>query len=230
MIKRGCIAILILFLIVILFLSSAQIDRTVTEKTQGLDPANPLNLPTDVGEVKNKSKEKWDYLSSEWQRILLKNERVAKFDSFMKKVDDKKIFYYLMGESYTLTLSFFILLLMWVFFGSRFGELVSSYFNFKEWERALVWIGSGIAFSIAMSLSGIYKLIIYLPRSQYLKDVAWWVAILIWVVFIIIIVILYYFMGNIKRFLIKRIKKEREKRTKQHEEKIEEFSEGIMEK
>lgn len=211
------------------FLAFAQIEKEVTQRTSGRDPANPLNLPTDINEVKNRSAEKWGYLSGKAQTALLKNSAVLKFDSIMKKLDDRKIFYYLMNENYSFTLSFLILLLMWLGFGSRFGEFLSSFFNFKEWERALIWVGSGLGFSIAMSWIGLYKLIIYLPRSQYLKDVAWWVGILVWIIFIIIAFILYYFMGDIKRLMVKRLKKKREKRTRQNQEEIEEFAEGIRE-
>ena len=202
----------------------AEIAGVDSEEVKDLDPSN---LQGNIEGVKNKTLSKWGYLGEEWKKLFLRNKVVASIDGFLQKLD--KLFFILMREHYSFSLEFFVLLVLWLVFGSRFGEFFSEFLNFNEWGKFFVWLLSGSAFSVLMSYLSIYQFIIYLPTSEYFKNVVWWLGILLWVLFIFILIVLYYLSGTLKAWALKMKEKKAKERGELEREKLHGVVKGIEE-
>ena len=96
-------------------LSAGQLD------TQGLQ--ENVDSIKDKGEQLKEftDKDRWEYLSEEWKKVILKSKFFGAIDSTLHKIDTpflagKGIFYILMKQDYELGLLFFFVLFYWVFF------------------------------------------------------------------------------------------------------------------
>jgi len=163
--------ILFLFFILGIFLSTslliAQTENYPTDLTD-------LNKITTVANPDN-----WQNLAQTWKQEILSNSFVSSTDSFLHNINP--VFLFLTGEPYNLSLFFFFLALLWIFFVFQFRRIL----HFSLFSSAWVcWI-IAIGLSIVLGQMGLYKIIsnffvylIYLPKTP-------WIGILIFVGIII---------------------------------------------
>lgn len=94
----------------------------------------------DIEEAKEFTEaDKWEYLSEQWQEVLLENEGVARLDASMKRINP--VFFFLLGENYSLSLTFLITLVIWASFFVVYREAVSLYGLFSgnvSWAIAFI--------------------------------------------------------------------------------------------
>jgi len=96
---------------------------------------------------------KWDYLSEQWNKILLKNKFVSGIDGFFKKINI--VFVVLFGENYALSLTLFFVVVLWIFFFINFNIIFRDYSIFSS------GISLTLAFFLAIILAqfGFYKIL-----------------------------------------------------------------------
>lgn len=79
---------------------------------------------------------KWDYLGVQCQELLLKNKVISAIDSFLKK--GNIVFVFLFGKDYSLSLTLFFLILIWIFFWSQLSKIISTFSMFGSITSKLV--------------------------------------------------------------------------------------------
>lgn len=165
----------------ILFLSALflfLIFANILVKAQEL---GDTGLPPEVEKIQNISekgketvekltdKEKREYLFKEWQDLLLKNKAVSILDSFFTKIS--VVFYIFLGEPYTFSGIFFIMLILWFLFFFKFSEIFSDYSAFSGW---VCWIiGLGMAVVVAQ-LKILRKIAEFFVWFAFYKEATWW--------------------------------------------------------
>ncbi len=94
---------------------------------------------------------KWDYLGKEWKAIFLKNKIIFGIDSFLTKISI--IFKILIYEPYSLSLRFFIILILWLFVFFNLSRLLGESF----FEGGVSYI-VGFVITIILAYFGAFKL------------------------------------------------------------------------
>lgn len=161
-----------------------------------------------VEDVKESIEEKkWDYLSEQWDKILLKNKFVSGIDNFFKKINI--VFIVLFGENYSLSLTLFFVIVLWLFFFINFNIIFRDYSIFSE----------GISLSLSFCLTIIlaqfkfYRLfseIIF--KLIFFKEGIWgWIWFFVFLVFFVFLISLNKTIGKQKKEQKEHYEKEREK-------------------
>lgn len=173
-----------------------------------------------VEDIKTEIEEtKWDYLGQEWKKILLKNEFVSLVDSFLEKISF--VFEILFAEKYSLSLTLFLMVLLWLYLFFKFTEIFRDYSAFS----------SGVSIILALSFT------IILAHFQILRKIIEFFGWLVfsqeaglWRFFIILIIIfIMFFLYSLSSKLGEAYKKEREKTEKEREKKERAFLHTFVE-
>lgn len=88
---------------------------------------------------------KWDYLGVQWQELLLKNEVISTMDRFLKK--GNIVFVVLFGRDYSLSLTLFFLILIWIYFWSQLNKMLSLVSTFSSITSRLISLALTVMFA-----------------------------------------------------------------------------------
>ena len=153
-----------IFLIFLLLINFLAISLIHAETAPGIPSIlTPEETEKTIADLKNKSLTKWDYLGQNWQVMLLKNKVVASLDSFFTKISI--IFVILFGMPYSLSITLLVIILLWIFFFFKFGEIFKDFSAFSE----------GTSWFIALGLT------IILAQLQILKKITQFLG---WLLFV----------------------------------------------
>ncbi|MEK6890842.1 MAG: hypothetical protein AABX03_01765 [Nanoarchaeota archaeon] len=194
----------LLFGLFAIFLILSNLAVAQSDILWGVDSnLNPQDISTDS--IKEKGQEKWDYLQKEWKNILLKNNIIAKLDSFFTKINI--LFVILLGEDYSLTsFKLFLIVILWIIIAIGIGNLLKARFGLSIIVSYLI----GIGLSVILAQLRIYSLVITATLKIAFAPELWWVRLIIWgVIFFVLILISYVF-----KILSGYLKKDREKQIK----------------
>lgn len=117
--------IIILILVSLIIFSFANIQKI---SSQGLEGAEEqLENLEQKADVINEFTEadKWEYLSKEWNTILLKNPKISAIDSFLKKINFMFVLFF--GENYSISLTLLFVIIFWIFFILNFNKIFTNY-------------------------------------------------------------------------------------------------------
>ena len=82
---------------------------------------------------------KWDYLGEEWKNILLKNEFVSAINSFFEKISF--IFVFLFGEPYSLSLTLFVIIIIWFYLFFQLSQILRDFVAFSSGISKIISFG-----------------------------------------------------------------------------------------
>jgi hypothetical protein len=166
-----------------------------------------------------KEKAKWEYLGEEWQKTLLKNKTIAKFDEIFKKLNI--LFVILLAQEYSLSLTLLFALMIWAFTWIS----LNGYFQFIENEdhRILASLAATIALAHLKVFN--YLAAVGVKLVLYRKE-GWWTAISI--ILVIVAILFYYAINRIFKKMIKKGRERAKEKTRDFlNKKSEKFMEGI---
>jgi len=179
------------------------------------------NLPVNVSDIEQTKKaieeQKWDYLSNEWNKIVLNNPIIAKINEFLGTPVISFIFKLLFAQPYSLSLNLFWIIILWLYlaFGLR------SYLNTLEvFDKSINWL---ISFGNIVILAhlGVLKWFVEWIGWLILSQTALWLRLLIILGIIILVVFEKYIRIYIKAFKLKKTLKSVRKNKKKLEENTE---------
>jgi hypothetical protein len=200
--KSGVLLISLLILPLILQVVIAQ------EAPPGMpEQLTPEGAEKTIGELKNKTETKWDYLGGEWKNMLLKNRYFSAVDSSLSKIS--VIFFILFGQPYSFSITLLIIIILWLFFFFKFSEILRVYSAFSSGTS---WLISLALVMIMAQLKILKKITEFLGWLVFVKKgVVWNISMII---IIILAFILIYCSSSI---LAKYKKKQKEKQEKEQE-------------
>jgi len=209
--KIGVLILLVLLGLYFSFAVTAQVDVNSLE-----DNVDDLEKTVDgIRDVTEK--EKWDYLGEQWKEIILKNDKVDRFNSLLDKFDP--VFFFLFGEEYDLSLTLLFIVLLWVAFLIIFHEVFMLYGTFSN---NISWAVSFIFSVVLAHLRVNDGISLVLFKIIFFRDGIWgWVAFFVFIVAYIIILL------YLKQ-LSKKMKKENEESKLEAEKKQAKFDREII--
>ncbi|MEK6820509.1 MAG: hypothetical protein AABX71_02240, partial [Nanoarchaeota archaeon] len=162
------IGVLIIFL---LLLNILAMTITLAQETPPGMPSilNPGEAEKKIEEAKNKTETTWDYLSKEWKKMLLGNKFVSALDSFFTKISS--IFLILFGEGYALSLTLFIIIILWIYFFLKFAEILRDFSAFSSGTSWLISLGIVAIMAQTKILRKIVEFFMWLILA---KEAVWW--------------------------------------------------------
>ena len=140
-------------------------------------------------------KAKWDYLSQEWKKILLKNEIVIFFDTLFTKISF--VFKILFGMDYSLSLVLLGVIFLWLVVFLDVGNVVKSSGFLNE---ILAYPLSAIL-AILLAQLHIFEIILTIFGEFFSFITSPWFGVVIFLIFLIIVFILHKFMNIISKNL-----------------------------
>lgn len=162
---------------------------------------------TDLGEKLTDDKKRTEYFNSEFKNFLLKNKAIASIDKGLNQISI--IFYILFGMKYELTLTFFLVMILWIIVFVKIAEGIHNAFDTNE----AVSLGISFAVCIILGQLNLFYIIVDMTLNQILSAESLWGKLFTIIVAIIIFVIFYYIFSLINDIL----KSSREKREKEKE-------------
>jgi len=126
----------------------------------------------------------WDYLSEEWKTILLGNSVIKGIDSFLQGVN--VVFFVLFGIDYSLSLKFFLVVILWFYVLFRFNNLFKDVTLFSKGVSFV--ISAGLV--IVMSHMGIIEAPVDGIMWLFFSQKTWWMKLIIAVVVIVVLVVI----------------------------------------
>lgn len=150
---------------------------------------------------------KWEYLGKEWQNLLLKNSFVMTLDGAFKKLNF--LFFFLLGENYSLSLRLFFIFLFWIFFLSMYERILS---NFSPLSKGVSFIVAFILVIIMAHLKALNFFAVLLFKVIFYKQGWWsWISVII---FLLVFVTVLVYLEKIIWIIGRKLKKTQEEREK----------------
>ncbi len=200
--KKGLVILLITSLLFLnLFIIS--VHAVLEDTAEGLEK----NVE-DIENTKANIETKWDYLGKEWKNILLKNKFVGAIDGFFKKISF--VFEVLIAEPYTFSVTFLVVVLLWLYLFLKFAEIVRDYSTIPSGVSYLV----GLGFTLVLAHIGVIRKITEFLGWIVFKPEAWWARWIIIIILGIILILIYKFtslLGKSYKKDIEKLEKEQEK-------------------
>ena len=144
-----------------------------------------INSDKIINEAEGSITAKWQYLSQEWPKIILKNKYIAPIDSFFHTISP--LFFILFAKEYSLSLTLIITIVLWFYFLFFFYEIFKDFSSFSK----SVSLGISFLMIIIIAHLKILENISYFFIKLAFGERVWYYSIIIWLVIIIILVIAY---------------------------------------
>jgi len=152
-----------------------------------------------------RARERWEYLGEEWQKILLKNRFINFLDSIGKKLSPLASI--LLGQQYSLTLSFFLVALLWLIMAVETSRIFTYGLSLPKWAG----IPIGFAFSTLLAQLNLYAGLVSLVASLILIYELWWARLVITIILLAVLFVFFYllkYLGDYARAKQEERKKE----------------------
>ncbi len=180
--KKIILAVLVITLLVVqisIHYSQAQTTNDIEKYAQQAQ---------DMESKIEKAKEKWEYLGREWQKILLKN----KFINFLDKIGKKlsPLASILLGQPYSLTLSFLLVALLWLIIAVGIGRIFTYAFSLPKWAG----IPIGFALSTLLAQLNLYAGLVSLFGALVLLYELWWARLVITIILLAVLFVFFYLL------------------------------------
>ncbi|MEM3091832.1 MAG: hypothetical protein QXD05_01740 [Candidatus Pacearchaeota archaeon] len=176
----------------------------------GINEIQDAKRKIDTYSEKKYWEEKWDYLGKEWRLIILKNPAVSSIDNFLKRISP--IFVIVLGEPYDLSLIFFGIVFLWIFFLNFFYNIFkNSFLSDILPGRSILVIPFLLVVGIAQT--GLFReLIIFLGRFAFSPE-----SKLARIIFFIGLILIFYLIHSFSIILSRYMKAKKEENEKEIE-------------
>ena len=202
----------LVFLCLIFFAQVVYAENIVgdlEEKIEGLEDTKE-NIEEGVENIKETN---IDYLSEKWKTAFLKNKFISFVDSFFQKINF--VFVVLFSENYSLSLTLFFIIILWLCFFFKLSEVLTDYSAFSSSVATVI----GFGLVIIMAQLKFFRVIVESFGWLVFSQEAWWIRLIIFVVIVFVVVFLYKFSSQIGDSFKKNKEKTKEE-MKKAEEKI----------
>jgi len=194
------IALIVLNFLVLTFVSA-----------QDLPPGMPSQLgqsPEEtIEKVKNITETKWDYLGKEWRNIMLKNNFVSAMDGFFNKISP--VFLVLFGESYSLSLALFVIIILWLIVFVESSRIIKSWGVAKGSYAYII----GLAFAVILAQIKFFNIIVNAAGRLIFSRESKWTSFLLGFVFFLVLFLIVGVSEVLAKYLEDKRKKLVEKTT-----------------
>jgi len=179
------------------------------EKIEGIEDTKE-NIEEGVENIKETN---IDYLSEKWKTAFLKNKFISFVDSFFQKINF--VFVVLFSENYSLSLTLFFIIILWLCFFFKLSEVLTDYSAFSSSVATVI----GFGLVIIMAQLKFFRVIVESFGWLVFSQEAWWIRFIIFVIIIFVMVFLYKLSSQIGDSFKKNKEKTKEE-MKKAEEKI----------
>lgn len=216
----------IFLILIILLLTSLNLTPALAQQPPGISelPKGSEQLAEKIAnpeEIIEDAESKWDYLGKEWKNILLKNSIIKKIDSFFTKISF--IFRILFGQTYSLSITLFFVVILWFFIFIFVGNILKSSGFIRGVPAYLI----GLVPAIILAQLDIFRKIVVAVGTFVFSREAKWARITLAIVAIFVLILLFAVSEALSKYLEKRRKLTKEKEAELSQEKIKRFSEGL---
>ncbi|MEK6906856.1 MAG: hypothetical protein AABW81_04520 [Nanoarchaeota archaeon] len=189
-----------------------------------VNPQDTVNDNLDkLEDTQEKVQTKWDYLGNEWQTVLLKNKFVSAVDGFLTKISF--VFMFLFGEPYSLSLTLFMITVLWIYLFFQFSEVLRDFSAFSPTTSNI--IGFGLA--VILAQVGILKKIVEFFGWIVFSPEASWMRAIILILIIVVLVFLYRFVSALGKTAKKNREEMEKEKGKLASKKVQALAKGIEE-
>ncbi|MEK6825904.1 MAG: hypothetical protein AABY00_03900, partial [Nanoarchaeota archaeon] len=180
---------LLLYFSIIISLSFVNAETTPGEAVKQQIGFNPEDLPTSPQEFKDK------YLSEEWSELVSKNKYLGPIhNTFLK---NQAIFKILFGDPYALSLTFLIILILWIFISVKAGQLIQASGILDGITATL----AGFIFSILLAQTTLLRTLAKLSLDIITSSANWWIRLIVAIFIIVMLFIVSYLVSLIRKSL-----------------------------
>ena len=151
------------------------------EKIEGIEDTKE-NIEEGVENIKETN---IDYLSEKWKTAFLKNKFISFVDSFFQKINF--VFVVLFSENYSLSLTLFFIIILWLCFFFKLSEVLTDYSAFSSSVATVI----GFGLVIIMAQLKFFRVIVESFGWLVFSQEAWWIRFIIFVIIIFVMVFLY---------------------------------------
>ncbi len=135
--------------------------------------------------------QRWDFLGDKWREILARNKAVQAINAFFTFLSP--VFVVLFGQPYSLSLTLFFVVLIWIFFFFVFGRVLAD----MSTLGALPSFGIALVMVVISAHLGVFAMLAELLFKLIFFRDGWWG----WIAFILFIVLWAAAIIFIRRFL-----------------------------
>jgi hypothetical protein len=229
-ISYGFIIRVILIVLLALMLIATLIVLKIEAK-QHIRPAPSVeDFATDQEKIDNatekidslRDKETRDYMMKQWAGIIKKSPIMSQIDAALSKVSI--LFRIFIGEKYELSLTFFVIVIFYIWFTLWMSELLSLASFFPK--GTTLYVAFGI--SIVLAQFHLFKIFIDFVIKLVFYPETWWIRTLIMFLFILIVVILEYTGKYVSKYYEEKRKRELEDEAKLNVKKMKAYIENAV--
>ena len=156
---------------------------------------NPDKIPSNPDDLNNQ------YLQGEWARIISNSTYFGPVHNYLTK--HQTIFMALLGSPYTFSLGFFILLVVWILFTTKVGDII----NVSKVFPSGVGIMLGFTLSVILSHTGVFSTLINFAMGIISKEENVWIRTILWVLFLSFVFVAYYLGAYVQQVIKNETKK-----------------------
>ncbi len=162
------------------------------------------------------------YLTQEWGNIIIKNKFLGPVHTAF--TNNPLIFNILFAQPYTLSLTFFCLVILWLLIIGTSTDIISSGIGLK---KGVSWLLAGL-FAIILAQVGILKVVVTFVLDIILSQADWWIRLLFFIIAGAALLVYWYASKAIAKSL--KASKERKKSAEQDEKikELEAFEQGVQ--
>ncbi len=220
--KRGWIILCLLLSLSIFSFSFISLIKAETPATPGEAVKqqlgfNPEDLPTTPQEIKDK------YLSQEWSDLISNNTYLGPIHKTF--VANPTIFKIIFGDPYAISLTFLLILILWLFIGAQSGRLLEASGLLKGGSAIL----AGFIFTILLAQTTLLRSLAKLCLDIVTQSANWWIRLIVGIVIVVLFFILSYLVSLTRKSMIEKRKKKREEKLDEKTEEVEEIEKGLKE-
>lgn len=200
MIKRVAVVYLLAVLILSVGVFAQSIQQQIDSGTKSLEEGKAF--------IEDK---KWEYISQEWEKIVLQHPVFGKIHTALQKTSPLFIFFF--GQPYALSLTLVFAILIWIFFANTFANVFRAYSPLSAVSSYAV----GVCMAIISAHLGFYsKIATVMFKILFYKEGVWrWV---IFGVMLVVYVLIILYIRSLGEGFHKLIKERKEKMKKIIEE------------
>ncbi len=188
------------------------------------NPEDPLGIGINAGDIPQSPEDlanaSASYLATRWNKFFTESAVLGPIHrAFLANPLPFKI---LFNEPYSFTLTFFCILVLWIFLLASFGNIVEAYSG-----SGMIGIVGGILFSIVFAQIGVINSVVKFFINYILIQNSVWVKVLLWVVAFVILALIFTFDSMWKKSIQASKKQNEKQRLKEKVGEHEEVIQGV---
>jgi len=216
-----------IFLLLIFFLSFAAVSLNFVAAQQ--DPGDVSQV---LGDEFNISKDKIPtdpedirqlYLKLRWTEVIENNKIIGPINKFFTKI--QIVFEILIAHKYEMSLTFFLIFILWFLIAFQASKMIESYGRVKGWKA----LAMGLVIAAILAQIRIIKIVATTILDLIFKQENWWIRLIIGIVAFGVVAAVYVLSRMVGQRLKKKHKQRVEEESEQKLKEVKGFVSGVEE-